>query len=303
MKEKVVISQIKAGFGNQLFQYAAGYSAAKKIGAEFKLDISFFENNDEFTFKLENLNIDYTCANKNEINELKSETTTSIFFRILKKIGFRNKYNKKSSIYEEAGFKADKRINLLNHSAYIVGWCNSINYFKENKIDLLELFTSRQAFSVQANYYLEKINSSNSVSIHIRRGDYITLESFFRVLPIEYYKNAVDEISKHQNNLKFFIFSNDLDWAKENLNFIYNVEFVDLNYNRDYLGKADIEEFFLMKHCKHNIIANSSFSWWPAYLNENDSKVIILPKKWFNDVSFQKKYEESPLALPNWITL
>ena len=86
MDEKIIISHIKAGFGNQLFQYATGYAASKRIGAQFKIDKSFFEKNDEFDFKLNNLNIDYLCANQHEIDHLRSENTSSIFFRILKKL-------------------------------------------------------------------------------------------------------------------------------------------------------------------------------------------------------------------------
>lgn len=303
MEEKIVISHIKAGFGNQLLMYATGYAAAKRIGAKFKIDISFFENSNEFEFKLNNLNIDYECANQNEIDNLKSETTNSIFFRILKKIGVRNKFNKKTSIYEPFGFNADKRILNLKHSAYILGWVSNYSYFNDFRSDLLSLFSLKQPFSLQANYYLKKINSCNSVSIHIRRGDYIELESFFRVLTIEFYKKAVDKISKLDEDLTFFVFSNDLEWSKLNLNFLQNVVFVDLNFDGNYCGKADMEEFFLMKNCKHNIIANSSFSWWSAYLNANNKKNVILPKIWYNNKSYQKKYKKNPLSMPNWISL
>ena len=303
MDEKIIISHIKAGFGNQLFQYATGYAASKRIGAQFKIDKSFFEKNDEFDFKLNNLNIDYLCANQHEIDHLRSENTSSIFFRILKKIGVRNRYNKKTSIYEPFGFKPYKRILNLNHSAYILGWVSNYSYFNDYRSDLLNLFRLKQPFSSQANLYLDKIKSTNSVSLHIRRGDFITLESFFRVISIDFYKKAIAKISKLQQDLTFFVFSNDLEWSRRNLNFISNVVFVDLNFNKDYNGKADMEEFELMKYTKHNIIANSSFSWWSAYLNENNEKTVILPKVWFNDRFYQNSYNKYPLCMPNWISI
>lgn len=303
MEEKLIISHIKAGFGNQLFHYAVGFAASKRIGAKFKIDNSFFDNNDEFEFKLNNLKIDYECANQNEIDHLRSETTNSIFFRILKKIGIRNKFNKKTSIYEPFGFKPDKRILNLKHSAYILGWVSNYSYFNDFRSDLLSLFSLKQPFSLQANYYLKKINSCNSVSIHIRRGDYIELEYFFRVLPIEFYKKASAEITKLEDDLTFFVFSNDIEWSRLNLNFLQNVVFVDLNCKGDYNGKADMEEFELMKYCKHNIIANSSFSWWSAYLNKNNEKTVISPKVWFNDKFYQNSYEKNPTTMPNWISL
>ena len=103
--------------------------------------------------------------------------------------------------------------------------------------------------------------------------------------------------------MTFFVFSNDLEWSRRNLNFISNVVFVDLNFNKDYNGKADMEEFELMKYTKHNIIANSSFSWWSAYLNENNEKTVILPKVWFNDRFYQNSYNKYPLCMPNWISI
>lgn len=303
MSEKLIISHIKAGFGNQLFQYAAGYSASKRIGAKFKIDNSFFENNDEFTFKLNYLNIDYECAHQYEIDNLKNQTTKSIFFRILKKIGMRNKYNKKTCIYEPFGLKPDKRILHLNHSAYILGWVSNFSYFNNFREDLIKMYKLKKPFSTQANYYLEKISSTNSVSVHVRRGDYINLQSFFKVQSIEYYKRSIEEISKLKDDLTFFIFSNDLEWSRSNLNFFSNIVFVDLNYENNYRGMADLEEFFLMKNCRHNIISNSSFSWWSAYLNENKEKIVILPKVWYNDKSFQEKYNKYPLRMPKWISL
>ena len=303
MDRKLIISHLKAGFGNQLFHYAAGYAASKRIGAKFKIDKSFFETSDEFTFKLNNLNIDYEFADQSEINYLRSKTTNSIFFRILKKLGVRNRFNKKTSIYETFGFVPDKRILNLKHSAYILGWVTNSSYFHNFRKDLVRLFSLKEPLSRQANYYLQKIKYCNSVSVHIRRGDYIKLDSFFRVLPIEYYKEAVERISQIENDLTFFVFSNDIEWSKNNLKFLKNLVFVDLNYENDYNGKADMEEFELMKSCKHNIIANSSFSWWPAYLNNSDEKIVILPKVWYNDKIFQDSFEKYPLSFSNWIKL
>lgn len=303
MEEKTVISHIKAGFGNQIFQYATGYAAAKRMRSVFKLDITFFDTSKEFTFKLDNLNIDLNIAEKREIENLKNKPSAPLIYRILGKLGIHSKFRKKTHIDEEFGFAPDAKILNLKHSAYIFGWCTSIGYIHEFKKDFQVLFTPKLAFSKQANYFLERINQSNSVSMHIRRGDFVDLASFFRVLPISYFQSASELILNKHPDANFFIFSNDLEWAKENLKFLPNVEFVDLNYNNDYTGKADIEEFFLMKHCKQNIIANSSFSWWPAYLNNNPDKIVITPKVWFNDKIYQKSFEDYPLCPPEWISI
>lgn len=303
MKENIVISNIKAGFGNQLFQFATGYAAAKRMGALYKIDTTFFNDSKEFTFKLDNLNIDLLIAEKHEIKKLKNEPLAPLFYIVLGKFGIYSKYRKKTHIDEQDSFTADLKILNLNHSAYLAGWLVSIDYVKELKKDFQLLFTPKLAFSKQANYFLEEINKSNSISLHIRRGDYINLESFFRVLPISFYQSASELILEKQPDAKFFIFSNDLEWARQNLKFLNNLEFVDLDYNKDYTGKADIEEFFLMKHCKHNIIANSSFSWWPAFLNSNINKMVIAPKIWFNDEGMKKSFEANPLVENNWISI
>jgi len=300
---KIIISHIKAGFANQLFQFATGYAAAKRIGAKFKLDTTFFDTSDEFTFKLGNLNIDFELANENEINELKNKPDAPLFFRALAKLGIFSQYKKSSHIDEVFGFSPDRRIIDISDSKYIFGWCTVLDYFNEYKSDFLKLFSPKTPFSPQANYYLEQIKNSNSVSMHIRRGDYVTLEDFFRVMPVSYYKEASEKILEKEVEPQFFVFSNDLNWAKENLTFLNNAIFVDLNYNKTYTGKADIEEFFLMKECKHNIIANSSFSWWPAYLNSNPDKIVISPRVWFNNKIYQKSFEDNPLIEPNWISI
>jgi len=302
-KEKIIISHIKAGFANQLFQFATGYAAAKRIGAKFKLDTSFFDTSDEFTFKLDTLNIDFEIASENEIKEVKNTPNAPLFHRAIAKLGISNKYKKLSHIDEIFGFSPDKRILEISDSTYIFGWCLVMEYFIQYKTDFLKLFSPKVPFSPQANFYLNQIENSNSVSMHIRRGDFVALEDFFRVMPVSYYKEACERILELQTDVKFFIFSNDLSWAKEHLKFLNNVQFVDLNYANNYKGKADIEEFFLMKECKHNIIANSTFSWWPAYLNCNPDKIVITPKVWFNDKIYQKSFEANPLKEENWISI
>jgi hypothetical protein len=301
--DKIVISYIKAGFANQIFQFATGYAASKRIGASLKLDISYFETSKEFTFKLDNLNIPIDIASDKEISKLKNLPNAPLIYRILGKLGVSNPYRKSSHINEKFSFSSDKQIMNLLNSSYIDGWCTSLNYFNSFKEELTQLITPKNPFSFEANYYLDKISSSNSISIHIRRGDYINLEEFFRVMPLTYYREAAAKMLDKLHDVTFFIFSNDLAWARENLTFLSNSVFVDLNYSGSYKGKADIEEFFLMKNCKHNIIANSSFSWWPAYLNENNQKIVITPKVWFNNKMYQESFSKHPLQEESWISI
>ncbi len=231
-------------------------------------------------------------ASKKEIETLKSKPDASIFYRGLKKLGFHHQYAKKTHIDDIYGFEPDKRILNLQQSAYLSGWCPKEIYVRPIRSILMEQFTPKEKLSQCAENYLEAIKTTNSVSIHIRRGDYLELEHFFRIIPLDYYKDAVDEVYKRIQDPVFYIFSNDLNWVKDNLNFVKNPVFVDMSACENYSGLADIEEFEIMKHCKHNIIGNSSFSWWAAYLNNNESKIVITPKKWFNDSFYQSSLEK-----------
>lgn len=140
-----------------------------------------------------------------------------------------------------------------------------------------------------------EIKNSNSVSLHIRRGDYVALSKSKKghaLCPISYYKKAIENIAQKIHNPRFFIFSDDIQWVKENLAIKYNAEYID--FNRDYPER----DIILMKHCKHNIIANSSFSWWGAWLNENPNKIVIAPKRWMNNLE-----SSDDLIEPNWIKI
>jgi hypothetical protein len=142
-----------------------------------------------------------------------------------------------------------------------------------------------------------RIINSNSVSLHIRRGDYLD-NPIFANLSVEYYEKSVDFIKKKYNDAAFFVFSDDLSWAKNNLKLNVSTYYVDVND-----AKTDYMDLMLMASCKHNVIANSTFSWWGAWLNNNPDKIIIAPRKWYNDKTKQKKYENGALVPNNWVKI
>lgn len=301
MNNKLIISHIKGGFGNQLHQYGTGLAFALKLNAKFKVDLSFFEQEKyKHWYKLDKVNVELDLATCEEIELLKNKPDAPLIYRVLKKIGINSKYRKNSDIVDTFGFKPDKRILNLNDSAYISGWCAKEIYVREIRTKLIQQFKPIAPLTSCAQDYMDLIKDTNSVSIHIRRGDYLDLDHFFRVIPIDYYKAAITQIIKTVNNPSFFIFSNDINWVKENFDFINDPIFVDHTKCRNYSGYADIEEYELMKNCKHNIIGNSSFSWWAAYLNQNNNKIVIAPKKWFNDKFYQESFEQYPICPSNW---
>ena len=125
---------------------------------------------------------------------------------------------------------------------------------------------------------LDLIHETNSVSLHVRRGDYVKLQHIHGLCDLDYYAHAIRFITEHLTNPHFFIFSDDIQWVTNNLKIGFSHTFVDINHGHD-----SAWDMWLMANCKHNIIANSSFSWWGAWLNQNPNKIVVAPAQWFAD--------------------
>jgi len=298
MNQNLIISNIKGGFGNQLFQFAAGYSYAQSVNAIYKVDLSFFlEPKFKSELKIDKLKVTIEEATEEEIYSLKSLTPISFWGRVSRKININSKYNKPTHYNDKLGFKPDISFFNLSVPRYLVGWFLKPCYFDNYRNDFLKQFMPNFELSEQHHDFLKEIKNCKSVSVHIRRGDYIN-NKIFLTKEVEYYNRAFELFINKFKSPTFFIFSDDIKWCRENINSSRQLEFVNLvNPN------ADLEEFFLMKNCKHNIIANSSFSWWAAYLNENQSKIVIAPKIWFKDEYFQNSLNSNPGFLMNWKTV
>ena len=189
---------------------------------------------------------------------------------------------KRSSYFDASVFK--------NDDVYLDGYWQNELYFSDIREELLRDLTSISSMSELGVVYMEGIKKSNSVSLHVRRGNYLNLKNF-NVLDIDYYMKAVEYIRKNVEKPTFYIFSDDLEWCKNSLGFLDNCIFVDST-------KTEIDDLKLMSFCKHNIIANSSFSWWGAWLNQNCKKTVIAPKDWLlNDPG------SSNVILSDWVKL
>jgi len=265
----MIIIQLKGGLGNQMFQYAMGRRVAHANNTDLKLDISWFNNiGVNYTprkYSLQPFNIIENFASINEIKALKRGRIHNLTKRILTKERFSN-------------------------NVYLSGYWQNEKYFKDIEDIIRKEFTLKKPIR---NKYIDLINHTNSVSLHIRRGDYVINPEYRKTLgacPLSYYHKAIRNILNFVTHPHFFIFSDDIKWAKNNLKFKHPVTFV--SNKEQYLLKntnTDYEDLILMSKCKHNIIANSSFSWWGAWLNSNPDKIVIAPKKWFNDLSLTNK--------------
>jgi len=291
-KLNILITRIGGGLGNQLFQYAVARNIAILNNLNFRLDLSWFANNNDRKYELSYFNIIENIATDNEIKKLKKHKKKNSRRWFLYNYFLINE----SKYVEEKQFNFDPNIMKVKSSIYLDGYWQTEKYFKENKELIRKEFTLVNPLSINAKKIYSTIKSKRSVSLHIRRGDYITNKEANRnmgICPIEYYKKAIQIVSQKISNPHFFIFSDDINWAKENLKTHFPITFVSDGKIPDY------EELILMKECKHNIIANSSFSWWGAWLNNNTNKTVVAPKKWFNN----KARNSSDITPKSWIRM
>lgn len=274
-----------------MFQYAFAYALSKKFGTKVVLDMSWFEevmkdsNVTTRTFELDVFNIEYEIAAKEDLNQVEFPEHRSKVQRLLWKLFKIKKYMPNGNAFvQKDAYEYDKSLFSNPSHFYYEGYFQNENYFKDVRKDLLANFNSGIPVDERNQAVLDKIHETNSVSIHVRRGDYVTLASaskFHGTCSLDYYQKAIEHIAKKVPNPHFFLFSDDICWVIQNLKIDYPYTVVDFNQGKGWL------DLNLMKNCKHNILANSSFSWWGAWLNENNSKVIVAPKKW-NTKSFKK---------------
>lgn len=265
----MIISKLQGGLANQIFQWAYGKSLSTKNNTDLYLDTSFYNNQQGCTprkFSLNKFpNLDLKLFDVNKISE-----NINIYL-----------------INDDSTF-IDINYNNDNHY-YLNGyWCSEI-YFEENKKIIAESLSYDDNFinKIKDSVY-KYVLDKNVVSIHIRRTDYVTSNGYHPVLPISYYEEALKIIKDYD---LLYVFSDDIEWCKNNLRFD-NIHFVE--------GLDDIEDLWLMSLCKNNIIANSTFSWWGAWLNKNPDKKVISPNNWFGN---HVNINQSNIVPKNWIRI
>lgn len=291
----MVIIQMAGGLGNQMFQYAL-YKQLKSMGKNVKMDDEEgFREDAKREPSLAPFGIVYDRASREEIRKI-TDSSPSIPAKIRRKLLGR----KKRAYFEESKRFQTKIFEWDN--IYLEGYWQSEKYFADVAEELRQeyclehILRQKEAgygFSAQAQHYLEQIEQSESVSLHIRRGDYLLPENqtlFGNICTDEYYRQAMERVQKNVPECVFYLFTNDRAWAKEWMQTIQmenpnrKMILVELPDGRDY------EELMLMSRCKHNILANSSFSWWASYLNENPAKIVLVPDKWLNGWDCQDIY-------------
>ena len=280
----MIIIQMSGGLGNQMFQYAL-YLKLKSLGKEVKFDsTSSYIRDNARPVQLAVFDIQYPEATKKELIEM-TDSSMMLRDRIRRKLKGR-----KSKEYREEGFGYDPAV-LTKDPAYLVGTFQSELYFADIKEQVRKAFRFDQGVMQQETLAMkEAIKDTISVSIHVRRGDYLNAEEVYgEICTDAYYDAAIKYMLEKYPDATFYLFTNDLTWADFFVNARPFANIVVVKDNTEYTGYLDM---YLMKHCKHNIIANSSFSWWAAWLNSNQEKTVIAPARWLNGVEGRDIYTD-----------
>jgi len=279
----MIIVKLQGGLGNQMFQYAAArsLSKSKKVDLDFSFLLQNNVTNDSFSARQFELGI---------FHKLKARIISNYFIKLLKskKKLFKILSNRYYEVNDE---------NILNHSninssnLYLDGYFQNPLIFQNFRDTLIDEFTFPQLTSQSKKIELKITAVKNPVAVHIRRGDYVKPEilNYHGLLSTTYYKQSVELINSKIENPVFFIFSDDTEWCKNNLSFIDKKQIITGTTH-------SWEDLYLMSKCKHQIIANSTFSWWGAWLNLNPEKIVIAPKRWLS-------YVETNIIPKEWISL
>lgn len=274
----MVITRLIGGLGNQMFQYAFGRRVASHHHVPLKLDISGFETYKLQRYSLGNFNIAEKIASQEEISKLRGRPNKGALARVSKLMQRVRAYGPRTYLAERS-FQFDPKALRVSGDVYLDGYWQSEKYFKEIEDLLRNEFTVRTEPDDANASLLERIMGAHAVSLHIRRGDYVSnpiTQSIHGTLHMDYYVSAMRFLAEQIEDPHFFVFSDDPEWARGNLKSKFPIKFVT---NND--ADTNYEDLRLMSSCKHHIIANSSFSWWAAWLCSNPEKLVFAPRKWF----------------------
>jgi hypothetical protein len=258
----MVCIKIQGGLGNQLFQYAVARSISIRNKTECYIDNISFKWSETRKFKLDEF----------DLKLIKKRVEQNIFI-------------------ENDPSKYDNTIFNLK-DPYLVGYFQNEKYFKDYEHIIRNDLSMDMLFQLNSSKLklLDKISTTDSIAIYFRRGDYVTkYKDIYHECDQFYYKKSMNYFGLRYNNPTFFVFSDDIQWVKDNIKFINKVYYVSspgqyieeektINNN-----STDLIDFYLATKCKHHIIANSTYAWWAAWLSSDNNKIVIAPNNWFKD--------------------
>jgi len=280
--------KVMGGLGNQMFQYAAARRLALARGSALKLDLSFYldgvQAGDHLrSFQLCHLNIAAEPASREEVAGFCARARQPSKIAALELVRKLRRGAPGPRLHVERHFHFDPAVLRLSDDCYLDGYWQSEKYFAEVQEAIRAEFAPREPLTGKSLELAETIRSVNAVSVHVRRGDYVSapaISAMHGSCSLDYYQGAVARLATALPAPHFFIFSDDPDWVREHLKLPYAMTLVAHN------GPDEVcQDLRLMSLCRHHIIANSSLSWWGAWLSGHPGKSVIAPKRWFNDPS------------------
>ncbi len=279
-----MLIRINGGLGNQLFQYALGESIRIKTGKKVEYETFSYIRDKKRKCQLDQFHIN-GLGNTRKISML----VWYVLARISLKTGNAKKWDSKLRILREdgeAGLYTDRP-----DYRYLVGYWQNEQNFSEIKKELQKQYQCKCNFE-KSKEILGIIEASNAIAVHVRRGDYLqgNNQDMYAKCDEEYYRQAFGYVKQKVVNPVFIVFSNDIEWCKKNLH-EENMYYIDAQYS-----ESDVNDFVIMKSCKHFIIANSTFSWWASWLAENKEKIVIAPKNWYVDAKMNEQIGKDLLS-------
>lgn len=292
----MIISHIIGGLGNQMFQYAAGRSRSLALDIPLKLHVSDFAGYGlHHGFELGNVfRGHFLPATDADLRTVLSWRRSWACRRIL--------VNRHAAVFRGPRLVVEPRfgywsgISETTDNCFLVGNWQSEKYFRDIANTIRADFTFRKPPTGRDQEWISRMNDCQSISLHVRRGDYAThakTRAVLGLLPVDYYCSAVDFVASRSGFPEFFIFSDDIPWAREHLDIPFPCHYVDHNK-----GSESHNDMRLMSICRHHIIANSSFSWWGAWLNPKPDKIVVAPRRWFAN-----GWDVKDLIPAEWVSL
>ena len=288
----MVISQIIGGLGNQMFQYAAARALALSHEQPLLLDLAVFGD-----YKLHNgfeldrvFMIDSVVAKTTDLLAVLKWRSPTVVRKVLKRSLFEHLNGPNLAI--EPGPNYWPRLQTMGSPLYMMGYWQSERYFLMQENIIRTDFCFRHALDGRNAALAAEIAERQSVSVHLRRGDYLS-DRIMDVCSMDYYRGSAIYMEERIGHPAYFVFSDDADWVRSHVDFLPGATFIDHNK-----GPDSYQDMQLMSLCKHHIIANSSFSWWGAWLNPSAEKIVVAPRTWFRDGR-----DDSDLVPSQWTRL
>lgn len=271
----MIISRLNGGLGNQMFQYAAGRALALRTGSELKLDLSVYQRTTNRCFALVPFPIRAVAASPREIDRL---TRGPRVPWVLRRLLGRGRHSASTHV-REPSLRFHPEILDLPDGVYLDGYWQSEHYFLDATNAIRDELQPPEPETARQREVAAAIDAERSISLHVRRGDYVSSRVAREVLGTcdpSYYRRAIETIAERVDSAHAFVFGDEPAWAREHLDLPIPMTVVDHN------GADDAHcDLALMARCRHHVIANSSFSWWGAWLSPNPEKIVIAPRRWF----------------------